>query len=36
LVGVLETCTANSVTGATGVARQNVVFKSMGRGEVEP
>jgi hypothetical protein len=35
LVGVLETCTSNSATGATQVARQNVVFKSMGRGEGE-
>ena len=36
LVGTLETCTANSVTGATKVVRQNVVFKSMGKGEGEP
>jgi hypothetical protein len=36
LVGVLETSTSNSVTGKNDVARQNVVFKSMGRGEGEP
>jgi hypothetical protein len=36
LVGVLETCTSNSVTGKSEVARQSVVFKSMGRGESEP
>jgi hypothetical protein len=36
LVGVLETYTSNSVTGKSEVARQNVVFKSMGRGENEP
>jgi hypothetical protein len=36
LVGVLETCTSNSVTGKNEVAQQNVVFKSIGRGESEP
>jgi hypothetical protein len=35
LVGVLETSTSNSVTGKSEVTRQNVVFKSMGRGEGE-
>jgi hypothetical protein len=35
LAGVLETCTSNSVTGKSQVVRQNVVFKSMGRGEGE-
>lgn len=35
LVGVLETCASNSVTGKSEVTRQNVVFKSMGRGEGE-
>ena len=36
LVGVLETDTFNSVTGKNEVARQNVVFKSMGKEEGEP
>lgn len=36
LVGVLETCTNNSVTGKTRVGRQSVLFKSMGKGEREP
>jgi hypothetical protein len=36
LVGVLETCTNNSVTGKINIDRQNAVFKSMGKGEQEP